>query len=528
MSHMEFEYFNGMEAEQYSFYRIPKILFTEECFKQLSCEAKVLYGLLLDRMGLSDKNRWVDEQNRVYIIFTVENIVELLNCGRQKAIRCLAELDTEKEIGLIEKKRPGLGKPNVIYVKNFMQKGGRGQETDKSMEDKCGAGLESRMEEECSREPGHNMESGDGNLQMHEIQTSRSMKVAVLESAEQGQECREQNWWEMEFSCRKIPQPDSGIHENQEEKTERLSMKIPGMGRMEHGHPLGGMFSDISGSDFQKYENHTSGSPENILQENMESCPKGHENHIYRKMGMEAEDNFLQNPQKYENHTSGSSRITLLEVPKSYLRKFQNHTSVNSGITLAKVPESYLNDTEYSDTDLNHTEKNDTETGSTDLNHTNTGLCNPIQSYLSCQYSYPSGTADISAAGRGVPTDMEDKMGGYRSVIRNNIDYACFEVDRYYSLEDVDKFVELMVEVMAMPDDGSLRIAGVERPVSVVKSRFMKINKGHIEYVMGCLQNNTTKIGNIKAYLLTSLYNATLTISSYYRAEVNHDMYGGG
>lgn len=119
-------------------------------------------------------------------------------------------------------------------------------------------------------------------------------------------------------------------------------------------------------------------------------------------------------------------------------------------------------------------------------------------------------------------------MGGYRDFIRDNIDYHCFETDRYYNLEDVDEFVELMVEVMVMPDDSSLRVAGVERPVSVIKSRFMKINKGHIEYVMGCLQKNTTKIGNIKVYLLTALYNATLTISSYYRAEVNHDMYGGG
>ena len=109
----------GMEAEQYSFYRVPKILFTAECFKELSCEAKVLYGLLLDRMSLSMKNHWLDEEERVYIIFTVEEIAELLNCGTQKAVKLLKELDSEKGIGLIEKKRLGLGRPNVIYVKNF-------------------------------------------------------------------------------------------------------------------------------------------------------------------------------------------------------------------------------------------------------------------------------------------------------------------------------------------------------------------------------------------------------------------------
>lgn len=122
MQKVQFEYFRGMEAEQYSFYRVPKVLFTAECFKSLSCEAKVLYGLLLDRMSLSIKNRWFDEEDRVYIVFTVEEIAELLNCGTQKAVKLLKELDMEKGIGLIEKRRLGLGKPNVIYVKNFMVK----------------------------------------------------------------------------------------------------------------------------------------------------------------------------------------------------------------------------------------------------------------------------------------------------------------------------------------------------------------------------------------------------------------------
>ena len=120
MQGIQFDYFHGMEAEQYSFYRIPKMLFTAECFRSLSCEAKVLYGLMLDRMGLSIKNRWIDEGDRVYIVFTVEETAELMNCGMQKAVKLMKELDAEKGIGLIEKKRLGLGKPNVIYVKNFM------------------------------------------------------------------------------------------------------------------------------------------------------------------------------------------------------------------------------------------------------------------------------------------------------------------------------------------------------------------------------------------------------------------------
>ena len=98
------------------------MLFTAECFRRISCEAKVLYGLMLDRMSLSIKNRWFDEEDRVYIVFTVEEIAELMDCGTQKAVKLVRELDAEKGIGLIEKKRLGLGKPNVIYVKNFMVK----------------------------------------------------------------------------------------------------------------------------------------------------------------------------------------------------------------------------------------------------------------------------------------------------------------------------------------------------------------------------------------------------------------------
>ncbi len=109
-----------MQAEQYSFYRTPNILFIHPQFAVLSCVAKVLYGLLLDRMSLSAKNRWFDDAGKVYIIFTVEEIMETLNCRSQKAVKLLVELDVDKGIGLIEKKRLGLGKANIIYVKNIL------------------------------------------------------------------------------------------------------------------------------------------------------------------------------------------------------------------------------------------------------------------------------------------------------------------------------------------------------------------------------------------------------------------------
>ena len=114
---MQYEYFYGAQAEQFSFYRIPKALFTEPNFRELSTDAKALYGILLERMSLSLKNQWLDAQNKVYIIFTVEEIMDALNCANQKATRLMVEL--EKQAGLIERKRQGLGKPNLIYVKNF-------------------------------------------------------------------------------------------------------------------------------------------------------------------------------------------------------------------------------------------------------------------------------------------------------------------------------------------------------------------------------------------------------------------------
>jgi len=113
-----YDYFYGIQAEQFSFYRIPKLLFTHPVFKGMSTEAKNLYGILLDRMNLSAKNNCIDEEGRVYIIFTVDEIMEALGCAEQKAIKLLSELDTKA--GLIERKRQGLGKPNLIYVKNFI------------------------------------------------------------------------------------------------------------------------------------------------------------------------------------------------------------------------------------------------------------------------------------------------------------------------------------------------------------------------------------------------------------------------
>ena len=112
-------YYYGHSGEQYAFFRIPKLLLTDDRFAELSTDAKLLYGLLLDRMELSYRNGWIDEQNRVFIIFTAEEVMDTLRCRSEKAARLFAELDSTKGIGLIERKRQGLGRPTLIYVKNF-------------------------------------------------------------------------------------------------------------------------------------------------------------------------------------------------------------------------------------------------------------------------------------------------------------------------------------------------------------------------------------------------------------------------
>ena len=116
---LELSYFYGHEAEQYSFYRIPKVLLTDQHYKGVSMEAKVLYGLMLDRMGLSVRNGWLDNEDRVYIYFTLEDALDMLGCGKDKALRLFKELDIGSGIGLIERRKQGQGKPARVYVKNF-------------------------------------------------------------------------------------------------------------------------------------------------------------------------------------------------------------------------------------------------------------------------------------------------------------------------------------------------------------------------------------------------------------------------
>lgn len=331
---IKFDYYYGIEAEQFSFYRVPRLLIKDNRFKGLSSDAKLLYGLMLDRMSLSMKNGWLDDENRAYIIYTIDNIMEDLGCGKDKAIKVLAELDTNKGIGLVERIRRGLGKPDIIYVKNFV------------------------IIEENGEKPGNSKGVEDADLQKSEKPTSRSGNVRVQE---------------------------------------------------------------VGKADFKESEIPTLRSGEIRLQEVGESDP--------------------------------------------------NYTNYNN----------------------------------TDLSQTN--------------LIYQSSDDRM---------DGTDEVLTYMELIKENLEYDYHM--KYDSSNDRELFEDiynLVCDVVCVKRK-TIRIGGEDYPYELVKSRFLKLNHSHIEYVRGRLQETTTKITNIRAYLLTTLYNAPATISHFYQQEVQHDMYGGG
>ena len=296
-----YDYFYGAESEQFSFYRIPKVLFTEERFKSVSAEAKVLYGLLLDRMSLSAKNGWQDKENRVYIIFTIEDIMEAMGCVDQKAGKLLYEL--ESKCGLIERKRQGLGKPNLIYVKNFVTP---------------------------------------------------------------------------------------------------------------------------------------------------------------------SESRFLNR----ENHDSGEVKITDQEPLKSR---------------------------------SNNTENNNTERSDTD------------------SFPFTSFREDHGRESKRSDVNQRDR---YREIISENISYGILLQDYPLDRDILTEILELMVDTVCTTRS-TVRISGDDKPAEVVKSQFLKLDSEHIRFVMDGLKDNTTRIRNMRQYLLATLYNAPLTIGNYYRSLVSHDMSEG-
>lgn len=337
-----FKYFTGGETDQFTFYRIPKPLFTNSFFRDLSTEAKVLYGLMLDRISLSIKNHWVDEQNRVYIYFSVEDTMEYLNCRKNKAVQLLCELDSEKGIGLIEKKRQGQGKPTLIYVKNFFIPTDAG-----------------RTQAESSEKPeDRDPEVGNINFKKSENPTSRSLKNKPLE-----------------------------VGKTNPNKNKKSNTKI----------------NDTERKD--------------ILSDLLVSSP-------------------------------GQSSVR----------------------TMAALPD---------------------------------------RGYM----------ADDRVAESGSVTEAANLLGE----IRGRIDYGALRKEYPFQTEMLDGICELMLEIEASQSE-TIVIASSRLPMSLVRERFRTLRCDHIQYVMDCILANTTKVRNVRKYMLAALFNAPATIDGYYQAEVNHDM----
>lgn len=336
---MEFNYYYGEEAEQFSFIRIPKTMLTEERFSSLSLSAKVLYGLLLDRMSLSLKNGWLDEEKRIFIIFKIEEIQEVLGFSKKKSIEYLNELE---QFGLVEKKRRGLGLPSILYIKNFML-------------------------------PNITQNDENGTSRGVEIDTSVKDKKTSNSEAET-------------------------------EKPHKIDPKSP----------------EIMG-----------------INENF--CVRG-----------------------VDLGTSRGVEIALQEV------------SVSTPL------------------------KNNTKENNTNINNTNLILS----------------TRD----GNGL-----DEINFYREILMENIEYQCLWERYPYDHELLEGILDLLLEGVVSRKSYTV-VSGDSFPTAIVKSKFLKVNYSHVEYVIDCLKSNTTKVRNIKKYLMAALFNAPSTIGGYYQAEVNHDM----
>ena len=345
---MTFDYYYGAQAEQFNFIRIPKAMIVDPMFADLSVNAKLLYGVLLDRMNLSMKNRWFDDENRVYIIYQIAEIMEDFNFSKKTAVRYLNELEN---FGLVEKKRRGLGLPSLLYVKNFVVFQDHSESDDTDFDD-------------------------------------------VAE--------------------------DDNLNENME--TSR----------------------GIQGETSRGVRTYTS-----------------------RSVDMETSKGV-------QKETLRGAKSELQEVTKR-------------GPLISKTNSNNIN--------INNTKES------------NNILSNPIVKNA------------VDRMGR----EEESLFEKYTKMVKDNIDYDVLISRHYLEKSMIDGMVNLIVETIISENDYII-ISSTKFPKEAVKSRFSKLDISHIEYVLECMNHNTTNIKNIKKYLLAALYNAPTTIDSYYKARVQHDM----
>ena len=362
-----FDYYYGIEAEQFSFYRVPRLLIKDKRFKGLSSDAKLLYGLMLDRMSLSVKNRWFDEDNRAYIYYTVEEIMNDLGCSHGTCTKIMSELDNRKGIGLIEKKRQGLGRPDIIYVKNFVT------------------------------------------------------------------------------ACA------SGPIEDDERKSDNTDV-----------------FTEVQNLDFRISKNQTSRNPKGRFLE-VQNLDSSYTNINYTDI------NNINPSIHLSDNTDNNSNDRISEI--------KNRIDISGELS------SPL-----------HNDK---------LQVNSVHLCDKNIPQVSSVHSI-------------------DDVEAYIEQIKQNIRYDYhIQHDTGQDRELYDELYELICDTVCVSRK-TIKIGGENYPYALVKAKFLKLNDSHLEYVIISMQNVTTKIKNIRAYLLTALYFAPNTKNHFYKQEVQYDMFGGG
>ena len=414
-----FKYFEGRDVEQFTFYRIPKQLFTVSYFKGLSSDAKILYGLMLDRISLSLKNQWFDENNRAYIYFSIEDVMEMLGCGKNKAVKCMKELDVETGIGLTQKRRQGFGKSNMIYVKTFLVEGHAG-------------------------------------IRQEELDGTADQKQTSVKAKE-----------------RNIKVEESDKRQGMETIAGREMTELP----------------------VKSLENPEIREKEDLYEE------------------LELQNSF---PEKFDKQTIGENRPDT-GVYKANFKKFTYKTSRIPDNKLLEVCFGESNNTYKSNTEYSYNKSN-LISSSRDIN-----LAANQNDEMRCAHNNTLSSHDSPS---GVRADMGNRhamIESYRKVIRQNIDYDFLLSDPTIDQSLVQEIYELIVEtVLCLGKE--IVIASNRYPAEIVRSRFMRLNYMHIRYVLECLEKNTTKVKNIRKYLLATLFNAPATMDGYYRAEVNHDL----
>lgn len=395
MTELTFDYYYGVQAEQFAFYRIPRLLIKDPHFKGLSSDAKLLYGLMLDRMTLSMRNHWLDDENRAYIIYSINNVMEDLSCSKPTCIKIMKELDS---FGLIERKRKGLGKPDIIYVKNF-------------------AVLEDNQNRDEEKEDHASTDSFEGENE------------SVGENGNITNESREDE----------LP----------EVKDFNSSSKEP---------------------DLEKAE------VEKILKEKEKLSPQ---------KGVDA----------------GLSKKSELPEVKDF--NFWNEMALTSGGKEPLLLEVKNLAPNYNNNNYNNNNQNDNTIYPSNL------------SYLSEQEGKSNNKA----------MDGIDGRTAYVERIKKNLDYDFFmSSDVYTDKALLKELFDLICEVVCVKRK-VIKVGGTVYPYEYVRSRFLELTSNHVFYVMDCMKETTTNIGNIKAYLITALFNAPSTIDHYYQQKVQHDLY---